>query len=308
MDRLNDIAVFVCVVEQGSFTRAAEHLGMSKAVISKYVHRLEARLGARVLNRSTRRLSLTEAGAILFERSAAALAEIARAELEVDHLQASPRGTLRLHAPMAFGLLHLAPAITEFTKRFPETRVDLTLDDRTVDMVEEAFDIALQTTVEPHSTLVARRLAYVRLAVYASRRYLAQAGEPRCPEDLGRHNCLVYTRGDDANEWQFSGADGRVITVPVQGNFRASTGLALRSSLQGGNGIAVMPAFLLHDLRTDCDIVTILKEYRVLPERALYAVYPQRKYLSPKVRAFVDFMLERIGSVPYWDVAWSSDW
>ena len=205
MDDLTDIVVFVRVVEAKSFTAAAERLGIAKSVVSKYVTRLEERLGARLLNRTTRRLSLTEAGAALYERSRLALEEIAETERCVGIVQAAPRGTLKLNAPMSFGILHLGPALPEFLMRYPEITLDVSYNDRFVDVIEEGYDVTLRIiSALPDSTLVARSLTPVHFVVCAAPRYLERAGVPETPEDLMRHNCLLFTL-TSGNEWHFDG-------------------------------------------------------------------------------------------------------
>ena len=181
--------MFVQVVDSGSFTAAAERLELSKSVVSKYVTRLEDRLGARLLNRTTRRLSLTEVGRVFYERSRRGLQEIDEAENEVSRLQGTPRGTLRINTPMSFGIMHIAPAISEFRRHYPELSVDMNLDDRLVDIVEEGFDLAVRISDLPDSSLVARRLAPCRHAVCAAPRYLEQHGVPRTPDELRNHQC-----------------------------------------------------------------------------------------------------------------------
>lgn len=191
MDNLTDIAVFVRVVDAGSFTAAGESLALSQSVVSKSVSRLEQRLGTRLLNRTTRRLNLTEAGAALYERSAKGLAELEAAELEATQFQTEPRGVLRISAPVSFTILHLAIALPEFLARFPAVTVDMKMDDRFVDLVEAGFDIALRVAQLPDSGVVAKKLAPSKHVVCASPEYLKRHGTPRTPEDLRAHNCLV---------------------------------------------------------------------------------------------------------------------
>src|SRR5512132_3687854 len=213
MDNLADISVFVRVVERGSFTLAADELELSRAVVSKYISRLEERLGARLLNRTTRRLSLTEAGATLFEASRGAIERIDEAEAAVAQFQAAPRGRLRVSAPMSFGILHLGPAIADFAREYPAVMLDIRLDDRFVNLVEDGIDVAVRIGVLTDSSLVARRLGTTRAVACASPAYLAQHGEPETPEDLASHNCLLYAYLATANVWRFLAPDGREIPV-----------------------------------------------------------------------------------------------
>src|SRR6185295_9001405 len=199
MDALTDIAVFVRVVERGSFTLAADDLALSRAVVSKYLSRLEDRLGARLLHRTTRRLSLTEAGAALFEASRGALERIEEAEAAVAQFQSEPRGRLRVSAPMSFGILHLGPLLADFARAHPKVSMDLRLDDRYVNLVEDGIDVAVRIGALSDSSLVARKLAVTRAIACASPAYLAEHGTPESPEDLATHNCLIYSYLSTAN-------------------------------------------------------------------------------------------------------------
>jgi DNA-binding transcriptional LysR family regulator len=300
MENLTDIAVFVRVVESSSFTAAADKLGLARSVVSKRVTRLEERLGVRLLNRTTRRLSLTEAGAALFEQSWPALARIEDAELEVTRLQTEPRGNLKVSAPMTFGILHLAPLLPEFLERYPGVQMDLRLDDRFVDLVAEGFDLAIRIAMLADSTLVARRLAPSRMAVCASPEYWRRHGVPQTPEDLRAHNCIsyIYTRTPDV--WEFSTQAGDTITVPIRGNLRLNNGLVERTAAVDGVGVAIMPTFYVGEDLQAGRLQPVLTDYP-LPELSISAVYPQRKHLSPKVRAFIDFLSETFRPEPYWD-------
>ena len=300
MDSLTDIAVFVQVVESGSFTAAAERLSLSKSVVSKYLTRLENRLGARLLNRTTRRLSLTEVGQAFYERSRRGLQEIDAAQAEVSRLQAAPRGTLRLNTPMSFGILHIAPALADFLSRYPELSVDMNLDDRQVDVIEEGFDVSVRISELPDSSLVARRLGPCRHAVVASPAYLAQQGIPRTPNDLRAHNILTYRYQESALDWHFRSPAGKAVSVTVAGSVRMNNSLALREALLSGLGITRTPTFVAGQAIRQGQLINLLDGYETL-QLSIYLVYPQRRYLAPKVRAFVDFMAERITENPYWD-------
>lgn len=300
MDNLTDIAVFCRLVETGSFTHAAAQLGLSRAVVSKYITRLEQRLGARLLNRTTRRLSLTEAGTTLYQASAGALNQIEEAELEISRLQAEPRGVLRVSAPMSFGILHIAPALAEFLTRYPAVTVDLKLDDRMVDVVEEGFDLAIRISTLKDSTLVARRLAPSRHVLCASRAYLERHGLPRTPEELSTHNCMLYTYVSQPNTWRFTAPDGNEIGVNVRGNLRHNNGLVEREAGLQGLGIMKSPTFYVGELIREGRLQAVLTDYKIA-ETSVYAVYPGRKYLSPKVRASIEFLAQRFGPEPYWD-------
>lgn len=300
MDSLTDIAVFVQVVDSGSFTAAAEKLGLSKSVVSKYVTRLENHLDARLLNRTTRRLSLTEVGHSFYERSQRGLQELEAAEAEVSCLQNAPRGTLRLNAPMSFGILHIAPILHDFLATYPDLSVDINLDDRQVDLVAEGFDLAIRIAELPDSSLVARRLGPCRHLVCATPEYLQRHGVPHTPEDLREHNVMTYKYQESANAWHFLATDGKPVSVPVSGSIQMNNSLALREALLGGIGITRTPTFVVGpDIRSG-RLQSVLTNYQSL-EVSIYVVYPQRRHLSPKVRAFIDFMSSRISDSPYWD-------
>ena len=302
MDSLTDIVVFVRVVDDGSFTRAAERLKLSRSVVSKYVTRLEGRLGARLLNRTTRRLSLTEAGRIFYERSRRGLQDIEEAEAEVSRLQEKPRGVLRINSPMSFGILHIAPALPEFLAQHPEVSVEMNLDDRVVDVIEEGFDVSIRIAEMPDSSLIARRLAPCRHVIVAAPAYLEKHGTPRTPEDLRDHNIISFSYQTSAYDWHFISPDNKQISVPVSGSMQANNSLALREALLRGVGITRTPTFVVGKDVQDGRLLPILGNYRTL-EVSIYLVYPQRRHLSPKVRAFVDFMADRISEPPYWDTA-----
>ena len=300
MENLTDIAVFVQVVESGSFTAAADHLGLSRPVVSKYITRLEEQLGARLLNRTTRRLSLTEAGRAFFARSQRGLQEIEAAEAEVSRLQETPRGKLKLNAPMSFGILHISPVLPDFLARYPELSVEMSLEDRQVDLVEEGYDLAIRIAELPDSSLVARRLAPCRHVVCASPEYIEKYGTPHTPHDLRRHNVLTYRYQDSPSEWRFITPEGRFVSVPVTGSIQMNNSLALRESVLRGAGIMLTPSFIVGTDIKSGNLQVLLSNY-CTQEISIYAIYPERRHLSPKVRAFIDFMKDHLSDPPYWD-------
>ena len=300
MESLSDIAVFVQVVRNGSFTAAAEKLGLSKSVVSKYVTRLEDRLGARLLNRTTRRLSLTEVGQAFFERSQRALGEIEEAEAEVSRLQGEPRGELRLSSPMSFGILHVAPLLPAFQARNPELTVDMVLDDRKTDLVDEGFDLAIRIGELPDSSLVARRLGPCRHVVCGSPAYFARNGVPQSPEDLADHPALTYRYQDAPAEWRLVDGDGNCHQVAINSRLQMNNSLALREALLKGAGVTLTPTFVVGSEIKAGLLMAVLSKYKAM-EVSIYAVYPQRKHLSPKVRAFIDYLSEQISDPPYWE-------
>lgn len=300
MDKLSGMSVFASVVEARSFTGAARQLGMSKAAVSKQVSKLEERLGARLLNRTTRRLSLTEVGAAFYERAANIVAEAREAELAVSRLHAAPRGTLRLDAPVAFGVRHLAPLLPEFMRRYPELKVDITLNDRFVDLVEEGHDLAVRIAHLPDSSLIARKLADSRRVVCASPDYWARNGRPSKPADLATHNCFEYSYLATRGEWRFRGPEGPV-SVRVQGTLSANNGDFSRVAAVGGLGVTLVPVFMACDDLRAGRLEPALEDFEMEPQ-GVHAVYPHNRHLSAKVRAFVDYLVESFGPTPPWDV------
>lgn len=297
---LNDVAVFVCVVQSGSFTAAAERLNLSKSVVSKYVTRLEDRLGARLLIRTTRRLNLTEVGRIFFEQSLQGLDTIVNAEEAVSVLQGEPRGTLRVSCPVSFGVLHVAPAIVDFMKRYTDIFVEMSFDDRKVDLIREGIDISVRIASDLDPGLVARRVGPCRHVLVAAPEYLQRHGEPRTPKELADHNVITYQYQQSPWEWEFRMPGAAPITVPVTGRLQMNNSLAIREAVLAGLGITRTPSFVVGRDLQQGRLRAILAEYELL-ELSIYLVYPQRQHIAPKIRAFVDFMAERFAGTPYWD-------
>lgn len=297
MEHLSDIAVFIRVVDTGSFTATAEALGLTQSTVSKSVSRLEEHFGTRLLNRSTRKFSLTEAGSTLYERGKRALVEIEEVEVEVARLQMEPRGMLRVSAPTSFGALHLAPILPAFLERYPALTIDLQLDDRQIDLVEEGFDCAIRIKELGDSTLVAKKLAPCRQVICAAPEYLRRHGRPRTPEELKRHPVLVYTYRASLGEWILRGPNGETTKIETSARLSSNSGIALTQAALSGFGIVVPPKFYIIRELEQGRLEVILDDHTVLPALNIYVIYPERRYLSPKIRAFVDFLDERIGAV-----------
>jgi DNA-binding transcriptional LysR family regulator len=299
MEDLQRMAIFARVVETKSFSEAARRLGLSKSVVSKQMTQLEKSVGARLLNRTTRAMSLTEAGAIFYEHCARIVEELEAAKSAVGQLHARPRGLLRLSASVAFGTMHIAPALADFLSQHPQVQVDMEIKDRFVDLADERFDLAIRITREPAANLVARRLATVHRRICATPGYFKRHGVPRTPKDLEAHNCLTYTYFNPQDPWRLRGPDGD-ISVAASGNLRLNDDEALSEAVLKGLGIALLPTFIVgKDLQAG-RLKAVLSDY-VPPERHVYAVYLPTRHVSPKVRAFIDFLVERFGPEPYWD-------
>jgi DNA-binding transcriptional LysR family regulator len=306
MNSLTDIAIFVKVVQLSSFTAAADALEMSQPVVSKAVTRLEEKLGARLLNRTTRRLSLTEAGSELYRRSVRALEEIENAELEVARFQTEPKGVLRISAPMSFSILQLGGKLNTFLERYPGVSVELTLDDRRIDLVEEGVDVAIRIANLRDSSLVARKIVPCRQVLCAAPSYLKKHGTPERPEDLLEHNCILYSFLTHAREWRLLDEQGEEHVVPLKGTLQTNNGLVNRAAAMSGVGIVMLPTFYVGEQLRSGELVPILCKFRPA-DIAVYAVYPERRNLTPKVRAFIDFLAEAFGPEPEWEKGYTLD-
>jgi DNA-binding transcriptional LysR family regulator len=299
MENLERMAIFACVVEEKSFSGAARRLKLSKSAVSKHISLLEASVGARLLNRTTRALSVTEAGGVFYEHCARMLAEVEDAKLAVGRLQSAPRGLLRISAPVAFGRLHIASALPDFLKAHPDVKIDMVTTDRFVDLAEEGYDVVVRIVGEPSPNVVARKLAPVNRVICATPAYLKKHGIPKTPKDLEKHNCLTYTYFNPQDPWRLHGPDG-VSSVMASGNLRLNDDDALSEAVLRGLGIALLPTFLVGKELHSGKLRSVLSDY-VSVERHIFAVYLANRHLSTKVRAFIDFFVERFGPEPYWD-------
>ncbi|WP_426341358.1 LysR family transcriptional regulator [Pseudoduganella sp. S-14] len=289
MDQLAALRALRRVVELGSFTAAADALGISHTIVSRQVRQLEEHLGAQLLNRTTRRFALTDAGRDYYESTREVLDLLDDADRNVGRHQAEPTGVLRINAPMAFGTIEVAQWLPGFMAKYPGVQVDLVCNDRMVDLIEDGFDVALRLARDlPDSTLVARRLATSKVVLVASPGYLGTHGAPVVPDDLAQHNCLVYTAATRSSEWTLVGPDGAEHAVAVRGSLQANTNVALKAAAAAGLGIANAAAFIVREELENGALVEVLHGYMPKP-RELYALYPQNRHLSPKVRAFVDY-------------------
>lgn len=299
MHDINDMVIFAHVVKARSFSGAAVRLNISKSSISKSVSRLESVLGVRLLQRSTRRLSLTEVGEAYFEHCDRILDELSLADDTINRLHLEPRGTLKISSSVAFSTLHVAPALPGFMAQYPDLSVDLTISDRFVDLVEEGYDLALRITAKPGLNLVARKLAPIRRKICASPSYLASRGIPQTPRDLEHHNCLDYTYMSTGGYWRLSGPEGD-IEVPVSGTLRMNDDEALSQAVLGGVGLALLPTFIVGKELQAGKLLEVLPGY-VPIESFLYAVHLPNRHLPLKTRAFIDYLMEVFGTEPYWD-------
>lgn len=289
MERSSDTQVFVRVVEEGSFTAAADVLGLSKSAVSKYVSRLEGRLGARLLNRTTRRLTLTEVGEAFYGRASRALAALREAEAEVAEHAGRPRGHLRVSAPTLYGSEVLSRHLCSFRERYPEISLELLLENRLVDLVSERVDVAVRMSAPQDSSLVMRRVAEIPIVTCASPGYIERHGRPRIPADLREHDCIIYTLMSRIHEWLYYDDEGRPYAVPVRGHFHTNGDQAMRQAGLDGFGILRMPKLFVQESVDEGRLVQLWPD-DAGPGVTLAAVYPSRRELPPKVRVFVDFV------------------
>lgn len=305
MARLPDLegmAIFARVAQAGSFARAAGELEVSKATVSKAVARLEERLGTRLFQRTSRRLSLTDAGRKLLDTAARLVADAEAAESEASAEGDVPRGRIRLACPMSFGIDYVAPVLPKFLAEFPQISIDLHLGDEIVDVVGDGFDLALRIAALPDSSLVARRLCAVRRRLVAAPAYLAQRGRPRHPSDLGEHACLGYAYLPTPHLWRFANAAGEEVAVRPAGPLCANNGDALMPALLAGLGIALQPDFVVWRALASGALEEILPEWETEPI-ALHVVGPPGGLRTARVRALVEFLTRELASAPWNDAA-----
>lgn len=294
MDKFREMQAFSAVAEQGSFVAAARILGSSKAAVSRSVADLEARLGVRLMQRTTRRLTLTTEGQLFLERCRDTLAQIEDAENEIHLASTLPRGLLRLNVPVTFGNLHLAPLWGEFLAAYPQVELDITLADRVVDLVEEGYDLAVRIGRLASSTLISRQVASDYSVLCAAPAYLERHGWPQQLSDLERHHTIAYSYLATGDRWVFLGAEGEA-SVRVRPRLRANSGDTCRAAALAGQGIIQQPTFLVgEDLRAG-RLVALLPEWRG-PDLGIQLVYPSRRFLPPKMRVLLAFLAERLGS------------
>jgi len=301
LDRFKSLEVFAKVAAAGSLSAAGRAMGLSQTMVTKHIAALETRLGTKLFHRSTRRLSITEAGRNYLESAERILAELEAADGAVAADRYEPRGLLRLSAPVSFGTRQIAPLLTEFARRYPGLKVELGLNDRQVDLAEEGWDLAVRIGHLSDSNLIARRIAPCRLMLAAAPAYIEAHGRPRVAADLASHNCLGYTlsRFAVAGYWAFGAK--RETKIDVAGNLCANNGDALRAAAVAGQGIIYEPTFVVADDLKAGTLVAITLEEPAMELGGIYAVYLPERNLAAKVRVFIDFLLERFAPIPPWD-------
>ncbi len=298
MVEIGDMRCFVEVLESGGFNRAAAKLGLSKSIVSRRIARIERELGAKLLSRTTRGMSPTDAGADFKSRCERIFAEIDAAREAVAQHGGGLTGRLRVAAPLVFGLRHIAPVLSELAKRHPNLEIDVSYSDRVVDLIGERFDAAIRIGTIRDASLIARRIAPARAAIVASPAYLAERGTPRVPADLAKHECLIYT-GSLVPEWHFR-AGKRTVAIRPAGRLRSDSGAAILDWAVAGLGIALLPTFIAGDQIHAGALVPVLLDYPT-PEFAVHVVRPPGANVPAKLRLLTDTLTERFGGEPYWD-------
>ncbi|HSR63231.1 MAG TPA: LysR family transcriptional regulator [Gammaproteobacteria bacterium] len=299
MDKLNSMRVFAEVARLGSYTAAAEELGISRAMASRHVNQLEDSLNVRLFNRTTRHISLTEVGRSYHERVKLILGELEDTERAITELHSEPRGTLKIMAPPSFGSFHLARAISAYKELYPDVIIEMILTDRTPDLVEEGIDLAIVLGELDDSSLIARHIATSRRVVCGAQEYLNKSGIPQTPEELEQHNCLTLTHRSPLSDWRFI-IDGREIKFYPDGNFKSNTADPLRIAAINGCGLVQLPSYMVGLDIQSTRLQPLLEQFEP-EELPISAVYVHRRHLSTKIRTFVDFICDRFLPTPYWD-------
>ena len=299
MGQLENMQVFIRVVEAGGIGVAAEQMGLAKSAVSRRLADLESKLGITLINRTTRTSSLTEAGNLYYKRALHILDDVAELNVMTSDPKASLKGTLRLAVPLSFGLAHLTPALDSFAEKYPDLTLHVDFSDTHIDLVEGGYDLAFRIGKLKDSSLKARRIAPIRLIVCASPSYLEQWGTPKIPQELKQHKLLRYTLNTEKN-WKFLDRHGKDITLQTDAKIQANNGDFLCKMAIAGHGILLSPTFITWEAVAKGQLVPILEHYTVRPSTA-YAVYPQTRYLSQRARYLIDHLLETFGDNPYWD-------
>jgi DNA-binding transcriptional LysR family regulator len=299
MDKLDAMNALVKVVSLGSYAEAARALGLTRSAVSKAVMELEQLLGARLLDRTTRRVHPTEAGLAYYERCVDILSRVEETEMQVSRLHDEPRGVLKVNAPMSFGAQYLAPAVAAFMAAYPELKIEITLNDRFIDPIEEGVDVTIRIAVLADSSLIARKLAPARRVLVASPSYLKAHGEPKLPEDLASHIGLSYGHSTTMQHWTLA-KGGETISIAMNSALCSNNGDVLRAAAIAGQGIADLPTFMVGPDIEAGRLKIVLAEF-ARPDAGIYALYTANRYLAAKTRVFIDFLSKRFGDAPEWD-------
>ncbi|SFC31275.1 LysR family transcriptional regulator [Pseudoalteromonas denitrificans] len=291
MDTIDGIKTVIAVVETGSFTAASERLGMSKALVSKYISEVESHLGVRLFNRSTRRLALTEAGKNYYDKALPLLEEFSELIDSVTGEQSSPRGRLRVSVPVTFGEMKLSPVIPKFLNLYPDIHIDIQLTDRKIDMLEEGVDVVIRIGGVDDSSLIAKQINTYPLILCASKEYLKKNGIPKSPQDITKHTCIIDSNFRIGKQWPIISPDQKSESIKVDSNVSANSPRAVKEMAIASGGIAMIPKFIIEDALENGALVEVLPGYHTL-EFGLFAIFPHRRYLAKKIRCFIDFLAQ----------------
>ncbi|AGK59345.1 LysR family transcriptional regulator [Hyphomicrobium denitrificans 1NES1] len=302
MDKLESMGAFVKVVASGSYAEAARRLGLTRSAVSKAVMELEQQLGARLLDRTTRHVTPTEAGLAYYERCIAILAQVDETEAQISRLHDEPKGVLKINAPMSFGTLYLGDAVADFMIRYGDLKVELTLTDRFIDPLEEGVDVTVRIGALVDSSLIARRISPARVVIVASPDYLKKHGTPQNPAELANHRCLSYGHTTSMQRWHLKEND-RPISVSIGSCLSSNNGDALRDAAVKGIGIAQLPTFIVGKDIAENRLQVVLPDYEP-DDLTIHALYAPNRYLAAKTRVFIDFLVDRFGKTPSWDVCY----
>ncbi len=301
MSRISQMHLFAQTVKEGSFSAAARHLHLTPSAVSKQIGTLEDRLGVRLLNRTTRKIQLTEAGSRYLAHCQRILNDIELAENEVGGMRETPGGLLRVNAPVVMGARRIAPLLVEFKERYPDITVEMSATDHRVDLMESGEDVALRISEQLYdSSMIARKICTLRRIVYAAPSYLEKYGEPKHPEELVHHNCMTYNEPDFLNDWPFINCPGPKL-IRAKGSFVSNNGEAQHYAALQGLGIARLATLLCGERLKSGDLIEILRDYEPPSKLFFWAIYPQSRYVAPKLRVFIDFLLEKLSPIPPWD-------
>ncbi len=300
MDRFENMETFIRVVEAGSISGAADRAETAKSAVSRRLKELEAHLGVELFHRTTRKMNLTDTGRAYYHQCVRILEDVLEAEQATSQAHGTLKGSLKVALPSTFGLMHMGPAISEFLLANPQIEFDIDFNDRTIDLMQEGFDLAIRIAKLPDSSLIARKLAPMHRVLCASPAYLKHNGTPQSPEEVINHQCVAYSLARDSNQWLFQNSEGEVEKVRINPHLKASSGEYLRCAAVDGLGIVQLPSFVVYKEIEQGALVPILSDYQ-RSSLNVYAIYPQTRHLSQRVRALVDFLVKRFEGVPYWD-------
>lgn len=300
VDKISRVEIFIEVARHGSFSKAARSLGMTGPALSKQVRKLEQQLGVLLFQRTTRQVTLTEEGQIYFQRAGKAMEDLREAEHQLLELKASPTGSLKVSVPSSFGKLYLKAPIAEFASKYLNVRMEVDFDDSKVDLVREGYDVAVRIGVLEDSSLMARELSKCPIGLYASKQFVEQHGEPKSPEDLKNFPAILFSQHGNISDWNYkSSTTGEIGTVALSGSFRANSAEMMLEACLNEIGLVVLPVFSTVEHLESGELIQLLPQYTSYPERGIYAIYPQNRYLATRVRLFVDHLLEYCKSLPW---------